>query len=225
VALVGANGAGKSTLVKTISGLLRPHEGEILLDGRRIDRLSPRARVLGGIAHVPEGRQVSLVSPSPIICGWRLQPPRGAFRQWPGGAPAGGVPEPAGTAAAARRARRQSLGRTAADVGNRPRPDVEAAHPAPGRAILGLSPVLVTEIFRLIERLKDQGLSILLSEQNARLSLAIADRGCVIEKGRLTSRVPGASFSTIPRWQSAISASARLSAGSASSASGRWLRA
>ncbi len=58
VALVGANGAGKSTLVKTISGLLRPHEGEILLDGRRIDRLSPRARVLGGIAHVPEGRQV-----------------------------------------------------------------------------------------------------------------------------------------------------------------------
>jgi len=50
---------------------------------------------------------------------------------------------------------------------------------------LGLSPVLVTEIFRLVGRLRDQGLSILLSEQNARLSLAVADRGCVIEKGRL----------------------------------------
>jgi branched-chain amino acid transport system ATP-binding protein len=57
VTLVGANGAGKSTLVKTISGLLRPHGGQILFEGRRIETLSPRARVLLGIAHVPEGRQ------------------------------------------------------------------------------------------------------------------------------------------------------------------------
>src|SRR6202051_730159 len=58
VALVGANGAGKSTLVKTISGLLPVRVGEILFEGNRIDRLSPRARVLLGIAQVPEGRQV-----------------------------------------------------------------------------------------------------------------------------------------------------------------------
>src|SRR6202044_3339167 len=57
VTLVGANGAGKSTLVKTISGLLRPHRGQILFEGKRIETLSPRARVLLGIAHVPEGRQ------------------------------------------------------------------------------------------------------------------------------------------------------------------------
>src|SRR5215471_5094326 len=58
LALVGANGAGKSTLVKAISGVLPLHGGEILLEGQRIDRLSARARVLAGIAHIPEGRQV-----------------------------------------------------------------------------------------------------------------------------------------------------------------------
>src|SRR5215472_13769227 len=58
LALVGANGAGKSTLVKAISGVLPLHGGEILLEGRRLDRLSARARVLAGIAHIPEGRQV-----------------------------------------------------------------------------------------------------------------------------------------------------------------------
>ena len=57
VTLVGANGAGKTTLVKTISGLLRAHAGQILFEGHRIDTLSPRARVLLGIAQVPEGRQ------------------------------------------------------------------------------------------------------------------------------------------------------------------------
>src|SRR6185437_16118441 len=58
VALVGANGAGKSTLVKTISGILAARRGEITLDGKRIDRASPGARVLMGIAQVPEGWQV-----------------------------------------------------------------------------------------------------------------------------------------------------------------------
>src|SRR5579872_420938 len=57
VTLVGANGAGKTTLVKTISGLLRIHRGQILFEGERIEALSARARVLMGIAHVPEGRQ------------------------------------------------------------------------------------------------------------------------------------------------------------------------
>src|SRR5579863_298541 len=58
VALVGANGAGKSTLVKAISGIIPVRQGEITLDGKRIDAISPRARVLLGIAQVPEGRQV-----------------------------------------------------------------------------------------------------------------------------------------------------------------------
>src|ERR1700757_5014361 len=58
VALVGANGAGKSTLVKAISGIIPIRRGEIMLDGKRIDTQSPRARVLSGIAQVPEGRQV-----------------------------------------------------------------------------------------------------------------------------------------------------------------------
>ncbi|MGH6969507.1 MAG: ATP-binding cassette domain-containing protein, partial [Stellaceae bacterium] len=58
VALVGANGAGKSTLVKAIAGLLALRAGEIALDGKRIDRLNARARVLAGVSLVPEGRQI-----------------------------------------------------------------------------------------------------------------------------------------------------------------------
>ncbi len=187
VALVGANGAGKSTLVKTISGLLRPHEGEILLEGRRIERLSPRARVLGGIAHVPEGRQV--FAGLTIADNLRM----GAYSRL-GELSAAGLEarlqevcqslpvllqrldEPAGNLSGGQ----QQMLAIARGLMSKPR-ILLLDEPS-----LGLSPVLVTEIFRLIERLRDQGLSILLSEQNARLSLAIADRGCVIEKGRLT---------------------------------------
>jgi branched-chain amino acid transport system ATP-binding protein len=187
LALVGANGAGKSTLVKTISGVLRLHGGEILLEGHRIDRLSPRARVLAGIAHIPEGRQVfvgltvadnlrmgaytrlralsaddvrrridQVLAPMPVLLK-RLEEPAGNL--------SGG---------------QQQMLAIARGLMSEPR-ILLLDEPS-----LGLAPVLVAEIFRLIERLSQQGLAILLSEQNARLSLAIADRGCVIEKGRVT---------------------------------------
>ena len=186
VALVGANGAGKSTLVKTISGLLRLHEGEILLEGRRIERLPPRARVLAGIAHVPEGRQV--FAGLTVADNLRM----GAYSQL-GQLSAEALQErlrevcerlpvllqrldePAGNLSGGQ----QQMLAIARGLMSKPR-ILLLDEPS-----LGLSPVLVTEIFRLIEHLRDQGLSILLSEQNARLSLAIADRGCVIEKGRL----------------------------------------
>ena len=186
VALVGANGAGKSTLVKAISGLMHLHGGEIALEGRRIERLPPRDRVLAGIAHVPEGRQVfaglsvadnlrmgaysQLGSLSTEALQQRVREvcePLPVLLQR--------LDEPAGNLSGGQ----QQMLAIARGLMSRPR-ILLLDEPS-----LGLSPVLVTEIFRLVGRLRDQGLSILLSEQNARLSLAVADRGCVIEKGRL----------------------------------------
>ena len=186
LALVGANGAGKSTLVKAISGVLSLHGGEILLEGRRIDRLSARARVLAGIAHIPEGRQVfagltvadnlrmgaytRLATLSAAELSARIDAvlaPIPGLRQR--------LDEPAGNLSGGQ----QQMLAIARGLMSEPR-ILLLDEPS-----LGLAPVLVAEIFRLIERLSEQGLAILLSEQNARLSLAIADRGCVVEKGRV----------------------------------------
>jgi branched-chain amino acid transport system ATP-binding protein len=187
VALVGANGAGKSTLVKAISGIIPVRRGEIALDGTRIDDTSPRARVLAGIAQVPEGRQV--FGGLTVHENLRL----GAYAR--------------GTAADA-----AALDAAIAKVGelfpvllrrlDEPAANLSGGQQqmlAIGRGLmaeprilvldepsLGLAPVLVAEIFRLIAGLRNQGRGILLSEQNARLSLAIADRAYVIENGRVT---------------------------------------
>jgi len=185
VTLVGANGAGKTTLVKTISGLLRAHSGRILFDERRIDTLSARARVLMGIAHVPEGRQTfaGLTVAENLELG----------------------------ALALRHQAREDTIRRMREVCQRFPVLLERMHEVVGNfsggqhqmlAIarglmgnprllildepsLGLAPVLVSQIFQLIASLRERGIGILLSEQNARLSLAIADRGYLIEKGRV----------------------------------------
>jgi branched-chain amino acid transport system ATP-binding protein len=195
MALVGANGAGKSTLVKAISGVLPLHAGEIRLDGTRMDRLSPRARVLGGIAHVPEGRQVfaGLTVADNLRMGayTRLRElsaenVRARIEQVLAPMPAllERLDEPAGNLSGGQ----QQMLAIARGLMSEPRV-LLLDEPS-----LGLSPVLVAEIFRLIRRLSGQGLAILLSEQNAKLSLAIADRGCVIEKGRVTLQGSGRSL-------------------------------
>jgi branched-chain amino acid transport system ATP-binding protein len=186
VTLVGANGAGKTTLVKTISGLLRAHAGQILFEGRRIDTLSPRARVLLGIAQVPEGRQTF----TGLTVAENLE--------------LGGLVR--------RKRTGEDTDRRIREVCQRFPVLLERLHEvvanfsggqhqmlAIARGLmaspkllildepsLGLAPVLVSQIFHLIAGLRDDGVAILLSEQNARLSLAIADRGYVIEKGRVT---------------------------------------
>jgi branched-chain amino acid transport system ATP-binding protein len=195
LALVGANGAGKSTLVKAISGVLALHGGEILLEGRRIDRLGPRARVLAGIAHIPEARQVfaSLTVADNLRMGAytrlaalsaeevrrriaRVLAPMPALLER--------LDEPAGNLSGGQ----QQMLAIARGLMSEPR-ILLLDEPS-----LGLAPVLVAEIFRLVERLRGQGLAILLSEQNARLSLAIADRGAVIEKGRVVLEGSGAAL-------------------------------
>jgi len=186
VALVGANGAGKSTLVKAISGLLSLREGEIALDGARIDRLSPRARVTAGIAQVPEGRQV--FGGLTVLENLRL----GAYARRKE------LDEAKMKARIEQVCARfpvllQRLGQAAANLsgGQQQMLAIARGLMAEPRILvldepsLGLAPVLVTEIFRLVAGLRSEGRAILLSEQNARLSLAIADRGYVIENGRV----------------------------------------
>jgi branched-chain amino acid transport system ATP-binding protein len=185
VTLVGANGAGKSTLVKTISGLLRPLRGQILFEGERIETLSTRARVLLGIAHVPEGRQTfggMTVAENLELAGF-------LHRQRMAGDSAKRMREVCERFPVL-------LARLHDVVGNFSGGQHQMLAIARGlmaapkllvldEPSLGLSPRLVAEIFALIGGLRDRGTAILLSEQNARLSLAIADRGYVIENGRV----------------------------------------
>lgn len=195
VTLVGANGAGKSTLVKAVAGLLRPMGGEILFEGERIDGMPLADRIRRGLALVPEGRQV--------FAGMTVREnlTLGAFADQ-------GTRD--GTAAAVRHTRQMEYvcetfpvlrQRMDGVVGNFSGGQQQML--AIGRGLmcgprllmldepsLGLSPLLVGEIFQLVQRLRDQGIAILLAEQNARSALAIADRGYVIENGRVTLSGP-----------------------------------
>ncbi|HVA15629.1 MAG TPA: ABC transporter ATP-binding protein [Stellaceae bacterium] len=185
VALVGANGAGKSTLVKAISGILPVRRGEVALDGQRIDRESPRARVLLGIAQVPEGRQVfgGLTVRENLRLGAYARGERDAAQFEHSIARVGALfpilLERRDVPAANLSGGQQQMLAIGRGLMAEPRILV-LDEPS-----LGLAPVLVAEIFRLIASLRGQGRGILLSEQNARLSLAIADRAYVIENGRV----------------------------------------
>ena len=186
VTLIGANGAGKSTLVQCISGLRRPSAGRILFEGAPIHSSSPAERLRLGIAHVPEGRQVF----STMTVGENLAL---------GGHAAGGD-----TAA-----RLRDVFETFPVLAQRKNDVVgnfsggQQQMLAIGRGLmsgprllmldepsLGLSPLLVSEVFRLIRQLRNKGLTILLAEQNARSALSIADRGYVVENGRITLSGP-----------------------------------
>jgi len=185
VALIGANGAGKSTLLKTISGLLPVQAGELHFDGERIERLSTSERVRRGLAQVPEGRQVfaGLSIEENLRLGAyvhrRMDEAEmrsrlaGVYERYP--VLQGRRHTPAGNLSGGQ----QQMLAIARGLMSKPRL-LMLDEPS-----LGLSPLLVNEIFHLIAALRAGGLAILLSEQNARQSLAIADRGYVIESGRV----------------------------------------
>jgi len=181
VALVGANGAGKTTLLRTISGVQPASAGSIRLFGRDITRLPPNERVRLGICQVPEGRHV--FGPMSIEDNLRL----GAYtrarnnldadlermyelfpilkekRALPAGTLSGG--------------QQQMLAMARALMGQ-PRL-LLLDEPS-----MGLAPLLVEEIFRVVKHLKSEGITIFLVEQNAHAALSIADIGYVMETGR-----------------------------------------
>ena len=191
VAIVGGNGAGKTTLLRTLSGLHPASGGCVRFAGHDITRWPPHRIVAAGICQVPEGRQV--FAPLSVEDNLRL----GAWRQ---------RRDPDWTRREQERVyslfpllaeRRQQLAGTLSGG--------QQQMLAIGRALLGrprlllldepsmgLAPLLVEEIFRVIVELNSQGVTILLVEQNARAALAIAGRGYVLETGRIAKTAPAA---------------------------------
>ncbi len=234
VTLVGANGAGKTTLLRAISGVQPITAGQILLDGRPIERVAGHARVALGIAQVPEGRQ--LFAPLSVEDNLKL----GAWTRREAGVVS--VPVESETTPALLRLTR-FLRRTGSHfAGKRYELDAELSQVyelfpmlaslrraaagtlsggqqqmlAIGRVLMakprlllldepsmGLAPMLVDQILNVVQGLKRTGLTVLLVEQNARAALAIADRGYVVETGRIAASGSAAQLLADDRVQAA----------------------
>ncbi len=184
VTLIGANGAGKTTALRTVSGLKKAASGSIRLDGEDISALSPPQRVKHGLLHVPEGRRVfpDMTVQENLDMGAYLRKDRLAvaeeqkrvFESFP----------------VLLKRRRQLAGTLSGG---------EQQMLAMGRALMGsprillldepsmgLSPILVQEIFRIIRDINAAGTSILLVEQNAQMALSVANRAYVLENGAIS---------------------------------------
>ncbi|MCX5803798.1 MAG: ABC transporter ATP-binding protein [Proteobacteria bacterium] len=183
VTLIGANGAGKSTILKTISGLKNPATGEILFEGKRIDNLLPQDIVRLGISHVPEGRRLfpSMSTIENLVMGAYLQKNRReidkelerVFEYFP----------------VLKDRRKQRAGSLSGG---------EQQMLAIGRALMskptlllldepsiGLSPLMSQMIGKIVNTINQEGVSILLVEQNAKLALKLAYKGYVLETGSI----------------------------------------
>jgi branched-chain amino acid transport system ATP-binding protein len=183
VALIGSNGAGKTTLLNTISGLLRPAAGRVVFLGKRIDGLTPYGIVELGISHIPEGRKVfpdmsvrenlEIGAYTKRVWKRKQETLDEIYQLFP-----------------ILRARQRQLARTLSGG--------EQQMLAIGRGIMssprlcmidepssGLAPILLLELFRVITSLREQGITILLIEQNVRHTLEVADRAYVLENGRV----------------------------------------
>ena len=183
VTLLGANGAGKSTLAKAVSGLLRPQAGSILLEDEPIETLPPAERLRRGIAHVPEGRQ--------IFAGMTVAENLALGAYAVSEADAATQLETVGTLFPVLRERMNDIAGNFSGGQQQMLAIARGLMAKPKILVLdepslGVAPLLVAEIFRLIVALREQGITILLAEQNARQALSIADRGYVFEQGRIT---------------------------------------
>ena len=186
VSLIGANGAGKSTLLNSISGIVHPSGGEILLDSKDITGLNPEAIVALGVSQVPERRQVfsTLTVPDNLLLGAYLRLRKGEGRAvqvdldyiyslFP--VLKNREKQLAGTLSGGEQ-QMLAIGR-----GLMARPKVLLLD----EPSLGLAPLLVKEIFQVLRRLGAEGTTILLVEQNARSALEISDRSYVLETGKV----------------------------------------
>jgi len=184
VALVGGNGAGKTTLLNTISGLLRPASGSVEFRGKRIDGLKPHAIVELGMSHIPEGRRLfpdmsvrenlEMGAYTKRVWKYKQETFNKVYQLFP-----------------ILKARQGQIASTLSGG--------EQQMVAMGRGLMsqprlcfidepssGLAPLMVDEIFQIIQGLRDQGIAIFLIEQNVQQTLEIADRAYVLENGRIT---------------------------------------
>ena len=185
-AVLGANGAGKTTLLRTISGLVRPRQGRILVDGTNLARRHPEDIARAGVAHVPEGQGV--ITELTVEENLRL----GALSR------RGGSVRSAALADAYRRfpllAERRKRQAGLLSGGERQVLVIARALMSAPRVLLldepslGLAPRMVAQVMDLVRKLRDEaGLTVLLVEQNARSALAIADCGMVLNLGKVVA--------------------------------------
>ncbi len=180
VTLIGANGAGKSTFLKAISGLLRPSSGEIHFDGKRIDRMAAHEIARLGLIQIPEGRRVF-----PLLTVEENLAMGAFFRR---DKQVASDLERIYNAFPVMKERRSQMGGTLSGG--------EQQMLAFGRALMsrprllaldepsmGLAPVIVEKVFKIVKEINAQGVTILLVEQNARAALSVAQRGYVLETG------------------------------------------
>jgi branched-chain amino acid transport system ATP-binding protein len=201
VTLIGPNGAGKSSILSALAGLVRPAAGRVRLGGADVTGLPAHRAVAAGLSLVPEGRAIlgrMTVEENLRLAGERRQPPGaleaaideqcrrfpilGERRRQPAGSLSGGQQQMLAFA-------RALLARPRVLLLDEPS--------------MGLSPLLVQQVFLLVEQLHREGATILLVEQNARLALSVASYAYVLEHGRLALQGPSQALAEDPRVQSA----------------------
>jgi len=192
VALIGANGAGKSTTLKTISGILRPKNGQIVFNGVPIHEMEPYKLIERGVVHVPEARRlfVEMTVEENLDMGSlkgeakteREKTKQMVFEMFPrllerkrqlAGTLSGGEQQ------------MLAIGR-----GLMSKPKLQMFD----EPSLGLSPILVRDIFNVIKQIKEEGTTVLIVEQNVKQTLAIADRAYVLENGMIVLQGTGQSL-------------------------------
>jgi branched-chain amino acid transport system ATP-binding protein len=188
VTIIGANGAGKTTLAKTISGLIRPRSGAITFDGDEIHRRPAHKIVRLGVVHAPEGRAVlrRMTVRENLLMGAYTRSDsevrsdlESVFARYP--------------------LLRERASQPADVLSGGERQMLAIARALMARAklllldepSLGLAPMVVEDVFATIKKLRDDGLTILLVEQNARRALQLADRGYVLERGNVVLQGTG----------------------------------
>ena len=201
VGLLGSNGAGKSTTIKTISGQLSPHKGDVIFDGKSIKDLPVHERVALGISQVPEGRRLFpyLTVQDNLIAGSFLKAARQyrketldyCFTLFPR------LAERRKQLAGSLSGGEQQMCAIARGLMQKPKL-MMLDEPS-----LGLAPIMVESIFKTIQTIREQGVTVLLVEQNVSFTLEVADRVFVIETGSNVISGTGAELKSNPELQKA----------------------